>query len=160
MLGRVEADGLKRAEVEVLGVHGAGLQDDLELVVVLHAVGVLAVATVRGAATRLRVARTPGVGTQAAQGRCRVEGSGANLGVIGLHDRAALICPVVLEGKNHVLEREGVFLHASPTFLPQGHVPCARNVQTVLDGTSILERPKDEQGLRGDARDGNGAKVA
>ena len=79
MLGGIEADGGERAEIEVLRVGRAGLQDDLELVVVLHAVGVLAIASVGGAAARLRVAGAPSRGTEAAQGRRRMERAGTDL---------------------------------------------------------------------------------
>ena len=45
---RVDADGFQRAEVQLLEVLRVRLQDHLKLVVVLQAVGVLAVATVGG----------------------------------------------------------------------------------------------------------------
>ena len=44
----VDAEGLERLEVELLGVAGVGLEDDLELRVRLEAVQVLAVAGVVG----------------------------------------------------------------------------------------------------------------
>ena len=111
VLGGVEADGLERAQVEVLGVDRARLQDDLELVVVLHAVGVLAVAAVRGAAAGLRVAGAPGVGAETAQRGGGVEGTGSDLGVIGLHHGAAVAGPVPLELEDHVLERKRGLVH-------------------------------------------------
>ena len=104
MLLGVEADRGKRSQVEVLGVGGRRLQDDLELVVVLHAVGVLAVAPVGGTTAGLRVAGAPGGGAERAQKRGRVEGAGADLAVIGLHDGAAPACPIALERQDHVLE--------------------------------------------------------
>ncbi len=53
---------LSVAQVQILGIDRARLQDDLELIVVLHAVGVLTVAAVGRAAARLRIAGAPGVG--------------------------------------------------------------------------------------------------
>ena len=140
VLGGVEADRLEGAEVEVLGIHRAGLQDDLELVVVLHAVGVLAVAAVRRATARLRVAGAPGVGAEAAQGRGRVERAGADLGVVGLHDGAALIGPVPLELEDHVLERKRGFVHIVLPSIP----PSPRRLKKL----QVRERPVDEQTLR------------
>ena len=118
VLGRVESDGLERAEVEVLRVGRARLDEHLELVVVLEAVGVLAVAAVGGAAAGLRVAGAPGRLAERAQQRGRVERAGAHLGVVRLHDGAAVPGPVVLEGQDHVLERERSLLaHAYLAFL-------------------------------------------
>ena len=106
VLRGVEADRLEGAQVEVLGVLGRGLEEHLELVVVLHAVGVLAVAPVGRAAARLRVAGAPGVGAQGAKRGGGVEGARTNLAVVRLHDGAPLLRPVVLERQDQVLERQ------------------------------------------------------
>ena len=94
---RVDADGVERAEVEVLEVGRRRLEDDLELVVVLPAVRVLAVAAVGRAARRLDVGGVPRLGAERAQRRRRVEGAGADLHVVGLQDHAALLGPVGLQ---------------------------------------------------------------
>ena len=77
----------------------------------LHAVGVLAVAAVGGTAAGLGIAGAPGLGTEAAQRRGRVEGAGADLGVVGLHDDAAMAAPELLEPENDLLEGKGGIIH-------------------------------------------------
>ena len=62
-------------QVDLLHVVGRGLEDDLELVEVLQAVRVVAVAAVRGAARGLDVGRAPGLGPDAAEEGRRVEGA-------------------------------------------------------------------------------------
>ena len=104
MVVGVQADGGQRTQVELLGVDRRGLDEHLELIVVLHAVGVLAVAAVGGTAAGLCIAGAPLGGTERAQRGRGMEGTGTDLGVIGLHDDAALLAPVLLEAQDDVLE--------------------------------------------------------
>ena len=104
MVVGVQANGGQRTQVELLGVDRRGLDEHLELIVVLHAVGVLAVAAVGGTAAGLRIAGAPLGGTERAQRGRGVEGTGTDLGVIGLHNDAALLAPVLLEAQDDVLE--------------------------------------------------------
>ena len=104
MVVGVQTDSGKRPQVKLLGVDRRGLDEHLELIVVLHAVGVLAVAAVGGTAARLRIAGAPLGGTERAQRGRGMEGTGTDLGVIGLHNDAALLAPVLLEAQDDVLE--------------------------------------------------------
>ena len=104
MVVGVQADSGKRPQVKLLGVGRRRLDEHLELIVVLHAVGVLAVAAVGRTAARLSVAGAPLGGTERAQRGRGVEGTGTDLGVIGLHNDAALLAPVLLEAQDDVLE--------------------------------------------------------
>ena len=104
MVVGVQADSSQRAQVELLGIDRRGLDEHLELIVVLHAVGVLAVAAVGRTAAGLRIAGAPLGGTERAQRGRGVEGTGTDLGVIGLHNDAALLAPVLLEAQDDVLE--------------------------------------------------------
>ena len=104
MVVGVQTDSGKRPQVELLGVDRRGLDEHLELIVVLHAVGVLAVAAVGGTAAGLRIAGAPLGGTERAQRGRGMEGTGTDLGVIGLHNDAALLAPVLLEAQDDVLE--------------------------------------------------------
>ena len=104
MVVGVQADGGQRTQVELLSVDRRGLDEHLELIVVLHAVGVLAVATVGRTAAGLRIAGAPLGGTERAQRGRGMEGTGTDLGVIGLHNDAALLAPVLLEAQDDVLE--------------------------------------------------------
>ena len=71
VLARVDADGFQRLEVEFDRVAGIGFQDDLELGVLLEAVGVFAVAPVIGADGGFDVATFHGSGPST---RRKVEG--------------------------------------------------------------------------------------
>ena len=104
MVVGVQADSGKRPQVKLLGVYRRGLDEHLELIVVLHAVRVLAVAAVGGTAAGLRIAGAPLGGTERAQRGRGMEGTGTDLGVIGLHNDAALLAPVLLEAQDDVLE--------------------------------------------------------
>ena len=104
MVVGVQANGGQRTQVELLGIDRRGLDEHLELIVVLHAVGVLAVAAVGGTAAGLRIAGAPLGGTERAQRGRGMEGTGTDLGVIGLHNDAALLAPVLLEAQDDVLE--------------------------------------------------------
>ena len=105
-MGRdIDADGLEASQVQILDVVRRGLDEHLELVVELPAVGVLAVAAVGGTAAALHVAGAPGVGPQRAQRGGRGVRAGAHLVVVGLQDDAALVPPVALEVHDDVLER-------------------------------------------------------
>ena len=101
---RVQADVLQRAQVQFLEVVRVRLQDDLELVVVLQAVRVFAVAAVSRATTGLHVSGVPGFRADGAQKRGSVESAGAYFHIVGLKYHATLLGPVLLEGEDQVLE--------------------------------------------------------
>ena len=90
---RVNADGFQRLQVEFHRVAGIGLQDDLELGVLLEAVGVLAVAPVVRADGGFHVGHIPRLGAEHAQEGGRVHRPCADLGVVGLGDEAAFALP-------------------------------------------------------------------
>jgi hypothetical protein len=68
-------------------------------------------AAVSRAAARLRVAGAPGVRSQRAKQRGGVERARTDLGIVGLHNGAALLGPVVLERQDHLLERQWLVDH-------------------------------------------------
>ena len=100
----VDADGVEALQIEVLDVGRRRLQDHLELVIVLEAVRVLAVAAVLRAPRRLDVGGAPGLRPQRAQSGRRVEGRRPHLHVVRLEDDAALIGPEALKLQDQVLE--------------------------------------------------------
>jgi hypothetical protein len=67
-----------------------GLEDHLELVIVLQAVGIFAVATVGRTPGRLDVGDVPGFRPENAQKGGGIEGAGAFFQVVGLLDDAPL----------------------------------------------------------------------
>jgi hypothetical protein len=101
----IDAEFPQRADVEIEDVIGIRLHHHLVLVVMLQAVGILAVATVGGPARRLHVGGGPWFGTQRPQEGSRVEGAGADFGVERLQQYATLLAPVAIEGLDHLLER-------------------------------------------------------
>ena len=121
VLFRVDADRAQGTQIQVLNVVRRGLHDHLELVVMLHAIGVLAVATVGRTAARLNVGRAPGAGAQGTKGRCGMERARPHLVVVRLHDNATLIRPIMLQRQDHVLERQHITrwcgAHLCPFFL-------------------------------------------
>ena len=92
-------------EIELLQVRRRRLQDDLELVVVLQPVRVLAVAAVLRPARGLHIGGLPRLRPQRAQRRRRMERAGADLHVVGLQDDAALLGPEALQRQDQTLER-------------------------------------------------------
>jgi len=71
---RVQTEGAETADVQVQNVQGRRFDDDLELVVVLKAKGVIAVAAVGGPSRRLNVGGTPRLRPDRAQEGRGVEG--------------------------------------------------------------------------------------
>src|SRR5207248_6799262 len=86
--------------------------------VVLEAERVLAVAAVARPDDGLNVRRAPRLRPQAAQEGGRIHRAGAELGVVGLHEDAALVGPVRLEPADHVLVVEAAHPAANPTVAP------------------------------------------
>ena len=100
VLARVDADGFQRIEIDLLRVARVRLEDDLELVMLLEAVGVLAVTAIIGAHGGLDIGHVPRLGPQHAQEGSGVHGPGADLGVVGLPEQGAALGPELLEGEN------------------------------------------------------------
>ena len=105
---RVDAERAQGIQVALLNVGGRGFQDDLELVVTLQAVGVLAVAPIGGTPRRLHIGRAPGLRTDGAQEGGGVKGPRAHLHIVGLLQDAALSGPVLLEHQDQVLKVRGL----------------------------------------------------
>ena len=102
-LVEVQADGFQAAQVEFLRVARIGLEDDLVLVVHLHAVGVLAIAAIIGAERGLHIGHVPRLRAQHAQHRGRVHGAGADLLAVGLPERAAVGRPIFVKSADDFL---------------------------------------------------------
>ena len=82
------------------------LDDHLVLVVVLQPKRVVTVAAVGRPSAWLDVGSAPGLRADSPQKRGRMKGAGPHLLVIGLHDDAAAIGPVLLQEENQVLEAQ------------------------------------------------------
>ena len=79
VLVRIDANSRQRLKVELLRVLRRGLDQDLELIIVLHAVGILAVTAVGRAATGLGIAGAPVLRTKRAKQRGSMERARAHL---------------------------------------------------------------------------------
>ncbi len=95
------------AEIQIEDLQRRGFDDHLELVVVLQAERVVAVAAIGGTARGLHVRRRPRLGADGAQKRRGVKRAGAHFHVVGLQDHAALVGPVFLQREDQVLEGAG-----------------------------------------------------
>ncbi|EFH23415.1 hypothetical protein NEIPOLOT_00807 [Neisseria polysaccharea ATCC 43768] len=100
----IDAQFAQGVEIKVLDIGGGGFEGDLELVIVLQAVGVVAVAAVFGAAAGLDVGGKPRLGTERAQAGGRVGSAGADFHIERLDDSAAFVCPECLQLEDDLLE--------------------------------------------------------
>ena len=100
----VKTQGLKRPEVQLQDVGWRRFEHHLILVIVLEAVGVLAIASIFGTTAGLHIRGLPGLWAQGTQEGGGVTGTGPDFHVIGLQQRTALCVPVALESKNQLLE--------------------------------------------------------
>jgi hypothetical protein len=100
----VHAEGLEAFQIKSLRVLRGGLDDRLELVVVLEAVGVLAVSPVGRPPRRLDVSGLPRLGPKRLEESRPVKRPRALLEVVRLDNEAAPLGPEVLEGKDDLLE--------------------------------------------------------
>ena len=108
---RVQPERAVAAQQQFLRVLRAGLHDDLILVVVLHPVGVLAIAAVGRAAAGLHIGGAPGLRPQGAQRGGGMERAGTHFHVVRLEQDAALAAPVLLQAQDQRLETGVVALH-------------------------------------------------
>ena len=104
MLAPVDADGFQAVQIEIDRVARIGLEDDLKLIVLLHAMRVLAEAAVVGADAGFHVGYFPRFRAKDAQDGGRVHGSRAHLNIVRLPDEAALVLPVFQQAHDHLLE--------------------------------------------------------
>ena len=106
VLREVQPDRFERADIKIDDVLGRRLEDYLKLVVVLHAIRVLAIAPVLGAARGLNVRGAPWLGADGAKERRRVRRARAHFHVERLQQRALLAVPVLLQREDDLLKRQ------------------------------------------------------
>jgi len=126
----INANGAEAAQVEVLDVRGRGLEDHLILKVFVEAIGIFAVAAVGRAAGRLYEGNSIGILAENTEESFGVHGAGADFGVVGLLENAALGVPEVHEFKDQLLKVRpfGFALPSSFTLTftasPKPLIPC------------------------------------
>src|SRR5262249_25870321 len=113
VFAQIDAESLKRFEVQLLHIVRRRLQDYLKLHMLVEAVGIVAVASVGGAAGRLNVSYLVRLGTKHTEKRFRGHGAGADFDIIRLLQNAAALRPELLQAKDHFLKcRRGGVRHS------------------------------------------------
>src|SRR5580704_12898320 len=105
---KVDADGGETAQVLIDHIRGRRFQDYLELLVLVKAIGIFAVAAVRRPAAGLHVGHAIGLGAEDAQERFRRHGARAEFEIVGFLDDAVTRCPVLFQFEDRVLEEKGL----------------------------------------------------
>src|SRR5258708_10497992 len=104
MLAKVDANGLEAAEVLIDHVGWRGLENHLELQVLVQEIRIFTVAAVGGTAAGLDVSDAIGLGSEHAQERFRGHGAGAHFQIVRFLNNATAVRPVLLEAKDGLLE--------------------------------------------------------
>ena len=97
VLAQVDADGFQAAQILLDDVVGRRLQDHLQLLVLVEAIGILAVAAVGGTAAGLHIGDAVRLRAEHAQEGFGAHGAGADLDIVGLLDDAAALRPVLFQ---------------------------------------------------------------
>ncbi len=106
ILFQVQTEGGQRAKVKVENIFRRRFQHHLILIVMLHAVRVLAIAAILGAARWLHISGTPGFRADGAQKGSSMRSAGADFHIVRLKQGAALFVPILLQGQDDLLKCE------------------------------------------------------
>jgi hypothetical protein len=120
VLRRGETQCLEGTQVALENVGGSRFQHHLELVVVLQAVGVVAVAAILGPTRGLHVGGAPGLRPQGTQEGGGVAGAGAHLQIVRLQEHTTLVTPILLQAQDEFLES----LHGTFWLAPRSGKAC------------------------------------
>ena len=104
VLAQVDANGFKTAKVLFEHIVGCGLQDDLQLLVLIETVAVFTVAAVGWAAAGLNVGNLIGLRTEYAQKCFGRHGAGPDFEIVRFLDDGATVGPVALQFEDCVLK--------------------------------------------------------
>jgi hypothetical protein len=100
MADGIDAEGPQALEIDLLNIDGRGFDDDLILIIVLKAIGILSVSAISGATGGLHIGDLPGFRSQDPEKGGRVKSPCAHFNIIGLLNHTALIRPEPLQGKD------------------------------------------------------------
>ncbi len=104
VFGKLDADGTKALEIQILYVCRRGLEYYLKLQMLVEAIGIFSVAAVGGPTTWLHIGHAIWVRPEDAEECFRVHGAGTHLDIVGLLKNAILIGPKFLKLKNQILK--------------------------------------------------------
>ena len=115
VLFKIKPQSFERAQIQIQNVGRRRLQHHLVLVVVLKAVGVLAIATIFRTAAGLHIGSLPWLWANGAQKSSGVRSACTHFHVIGLQQCAALSVPIGLQFQNDLLEgQHGLKMRTPP----------------------------------------------
>ena len=103
VLLQIDAEAFQRCQIQLLNIVRRRLHNHLELMMLVEAVRVVAIAAIRRAAARLHIGDMPGLRPQHAQEGRRVHRAGTLLHIVGLRQDAALLRPKLLQGQDDFL---------------------------------------------------------
>ena len=104
MLLAADAQRVQAFQIQFLGIARVGLENDLELSMHLHTVGVIPVPPIVGPVGGLDVGHVPGFRPQDAQNGGGVHRPRADFFAVGLPDEAAVVGPELLQAEDDLLE--------------------------------------------------------
>src|SRR6185369_13971772 len=93
----IDTERAQRFQIQIHDIEWRRLEYDLELVVMLHAIRIVAIAAILGTTRWLHVCGAPGLWSDSSQERRRMRSSSANFHVVRLQNGAAAITPVSLQ---------------------------------------------------------------
>jgi hypothetical protein len=129
----IDSELSQRFQIELLDRVGRGLHDDLELIVVLQPIRVLAIATVRRAPRRLHIGSVPRLRANRPQEGAGMKGACADLHVVRLEDHAALATPIALKLEDEVLKTDAIARQIAQRGLRRLLKPYSIAICTVSD---------------------------
>src|SRR3954470_21642177 len=94
---RIDTERAQRFKIKVNDIERGRFEHNLELVVVLHAIRIVAIATILRTARWLHVCCAPGLRSDGSKERRGVRSSGADFHIVRLQNGAAAITPVSLQ---------------------------------------------------------------
>src|SRR5262249_6074869 len=104
VLLRIDPQLRQTLHIQRLNVVRRRLQHDLILIVVLHAVRVLAISSICRTPAWLRIGGPPRLRTKAPEERGWMKGARPHFKIIGLVQDTALLGPVLMQCENEILE--------------------------------------------------------
>jgi hypothetical protein len=104
MADGINAERLQAIEIDLLNIDRGRFDDDLILIIVLEAIGILPVSAIGGTTGGLHIGDLPGFRSQDPEKGGRVKSSCAHFDIIGLLNHTALIRPEPLQGKDQFLK--------------------------------------------------------
>ena len=107
MRSQINPQPRKAFKIDILTIDRRRFDDNLKLIIVLQAIGILAVPPVTRTAAGLHIGGAPRLRPQCPERGRRVKGARAHLDIIRLQKGTALFGPESLERQDHLLEAEG-----------------------------------------------------